>query len=93
MLKEAEMQRRSQSRFRPNESSQKKPLGPIERHIEKMVEQFRRDLYEQFAGRGELMKLDQIEESACDMREKMGKAIAEEITQAQAEELEERDGV
>lgn len=60
---------------------------PIRRQqqIDELVKKFRRELEERFGSSDEILTIDEIEAAACDIREHLGKAIAEEITQAEAD--------
>ena len=68
----------------------------MKQRIDSMVNDWRKMLYESFLGKAEPIKLDVVEGAACDLREKFGRDIVQEIIQAQVDETEsqeQEDGV
>ena len=79
-------------RFRPKSSARtpRVPRIPTRRQqqIDELVERFREELEERFGSSDEIMTIDEIEGAACDIRDNVGQAVAQEITQAEADAAE-----
>lgn len=69
-------------------SSGKLSKRQVRRHINKLVEDYRRDLERKFGVSEGLMTLDEIEGAALEIRDEVGRAVVQEMTQAEVEAAE-----
>lgn len=78
-----------QSKSSPISRSSGKPTSKeVQQRIDRLVADYRKELEQKFGVSDKLLTLDQVEDAALNIREKVGQAVAEEMTQAQVDAAE-----